>query len=257
MEQKGFSYNSDTMRTSRFTWVPFYRELARKLLHYEHDHKALVQILKMSGITVGLEDIDINNNRIELDDIDPFTFFSFINKYKDISKRIQCLSGIKKDLTIQAELPKDFDGVPITFAMHVWFFNYKKERQDSDIPNLWKFFKQIVAGEPGSNLFMDVLNIHGVGKAKLTQGMFVANPDNYFPIDRQTGPYLKKRNINPDFNNLQEYLEIIDKIRSNLQQPFYEISHNAWQETTVISSERGEGDGIKYWLYDPGRNARY
>jgi len=256
MKQDNSPNNSGSLDNQKFTWVPFFKELAQKLISYEHNHLALIQILKRSGITEGMEDKDYNGNKIELDDIDPFTFTSFINKYKDIEKRKEYLKKIKQELNIQSNLPDDFDGVPVTFAARVWMFNYKKNRKDSDIPNLWELYKQVVSFTLDKKLFQEVINIHGVGKARLTQGMFLADPDNFFPIDSQTIPYLEKRNIRSNFNTLEEYQEIVNKIKSNIKKPLYEISHEAWIENTGSPTKR-QDTGVRYWLYAPGREAKY
>ncbi len=63
-----------------FTWVPTHKAIAEKLLAYENRQQELIQILKDAGETV-LNDMDEEGNRFEMQEIDPFTFFFYINKY--------------------------------------------------------------------------------------------------------------------------------------------------------------------------------
>ncbi|MFC2080871.1 AAA family ATPase [Bacteroidota bacterium] len=220
----------------KFTWVPFFEELADKILVYEDNHQALIQILKEAGITDGFKDYDMGDKPIELDDIDPFTFLSFIMKYGEDKRKIY-LEKIKSQMGMQSDLPLEFNGVPSTDPRHVWLFAFKKDRDQFDIPNLWRLFLQSQENSIDPELFGTVLKIKGTGKASLTQNLFKLSPKEFFPIDKHTQPYLKERGITYDFNSLEDYLKIIDEVRLKLSKPLYEVSYDAWSETQGKSEE--------------------
>ena len=60
-----------------YTWVPTHEAIAQKLLAYEHRQQELITILKNAG-EKSLNDKDHDGRTIELDEIDPFTFFCYI-----------------------------------------------------------------------------------------------------------------------------------------------------------------------------------
>ena len=79
-----------------FTWIPFYEEMARKLLDYRNNRKALVDIVYGLGDKmVGYIKATKQGGRV--DDIDPFSVYGIFNRGKlknekrlDIAKYFHC-----------------------------------------------------------------------------------------------------------------------------------------------------------------------
>ncbi|MCK5665619.1 MAG: hypothetical protein KAI17_19160, partial [Thiotrichaceae bacterium] len=72
---------------SQYSWVPVFQAIANELPKYENKQKLLIQWLKDIGIEKGLTDQAEENFEIELEEIDPFTFFSMFMKYERTRRR--------------------------------------------------------------------------------------------------------------------------------------------------------------------------
>ena len=98
---------------SAFTWIPFYKELADKLLAYRDRQGELIALLKElkdDGIPViSLDDKAAKNRTVPLSTIDPFTFFAAFNRKATDQNRQAVLAKIKDRLQVQAAVPTDFD----------------------------------------------------------------------------------------------------------------------------------------------------
>tara|TARA_B110000967_G_C18763620_1_gene499199 strand:- start:39 stop:905 length:867 start_codon:yes stop_codon:yes gene_type:complete len=85
-----------------FTWVPTYKAIVQFLKDKQNDQVGLILLLKDSGCDI-FNDQNPEDNIIELDEIDPFSFFCYLNKY--FRQRLEILQKLAK--TINAPLPKD------------------------------------------------------------------------------------------------------------------------------------------------------
>jgi len=224
------------METKKFEWVPFFKELAIQLLNFETKQLELVDILKKIGIEKGLNDQDPEGVIIPMNEIDPFTFFSLITKYGSDSKKIELFRKLKEFIKIDIEVPESYAGVPISNAQSAWFFRYKFDRLENDIKNLWRIYKESLNDSLSEESYSNALSIKLVGNAKLTQGLFWASPDKFFPINVQTSPYLKRLGLNDNPKNLKEYLDVCDSlIKRGI--PLYEQSYLATEERNSQDSQ--------------------
>lgn len=106
--------------TYKFTWVPFYNELSNWLLDQKDNQKGLIQILQTIGIT-GFRD-GSKSKEIDLEEIDPFTFLSYLNKYHSDKKRVEILQSLIQNLGIRCQVPTDVAGIPTIHPMKVHLF---------------------------------------------------------------------------------------------------------------------------------------
>lgn len=79
---------------NKFTWIPFYKELSDWLLGKQNSQPELISTLKEIGIT-GFRDGTERGKEITLQEIDPFTFLAYLNKFHSNEKRVEILSGFK------------------------------------------------------------------------------------------------------------------------------------------------------------------
>jgi len=82
-------------KLNRFTWVQTHNELTQYLTTMKNRQKELVDLLKSAGVTAGLVNEDLKGNRIDLEEIDLFSFYCFIYNYGS-EKRVQILQSIAK-----------------------------------------------------------------------------------------------------------------------------------------------------------------
>lgn len=214
--------------TSKFTWIPVFKEVASWLVAYEDRQPELVEILKKVGIDAGLDDKDEAGNTIVLQEIDPFTFFCMFTKY-GIEKRKQLFAKLIKVVELNVPPPSDFDGVPTANAMKVWMFPFKANRQDWMIPTLWELFRQSKA-ELDPETFARALQVPGTGFAKLTEALFYVDPDRYFPVDGQTRPWLEEAGVSIPKGTLSAYMNALDEVRQRSSKSFAQLSLDAWEK---------------------------
>lgn len=221
---------------ANYDWIKAFNEIKELVKGYRYDQKGLITILKDAGIEVP-DDEYPEKIKVPLEQIDPFSFLSLINKHPNVYRRAEFVNKILGDdlLNIDSE---NFSGVPTSQGMAALFFPYKYHREANDVDILWDLFECI--DNPSKitpHLFQEVLNIHSVGFSKLTQGLFWYAPDLYFPIDGQTVPYLSNINFPQAFKvknkknysvAWQEYQACLNLIKKENSLPFYKISFEAW-----------------------------
>ena len=151
----------------KFTWIPFYKELSDWLLEKQNSQPDLISVLKEIGIT-GFRDGTEKGKNIELNEIDPFTFLSYLNKFNTNERRVEILQDLRTELKFRCQEPKDVAGLPTIHPMKVHLFPWKTTRDKDDITALWDLFRQAKEGKIEEQLFQTVLNIKSVGKGKLS-----------------------------------------------------------------------------------------
>ena len=228
------------MTDNKFSWVDTHKQITQYLSTKENSQNELIELLKSVGIGPFNDKAVAGDHNIELEEIDPFTFFCYIYKY-GTKRRLKYLQKIAKKLEI--EIPSDEKGLPSAQAQQVWLFPYKFERTNNEVPRLWQFFTKAISNELSDFDFEDALKIRYTGKTKLTEALFYINPEKYLPINGPTKPYIKEElGIDPKFNTYSEYLEILEKIKSKIELPFYELSYEAWK----WNDQRNK---VNYWIF--------
>lgn len=243
------------MIKNKYSWVKTHLEIVDYLKNKEDSQLSLINLLKSINIT-GFNDKDVNGDSVELEVIDPFTFFSYLHKYGD-KKRLKNLQQLATKLNLF--IPDSVAGIPTSNAQKVWLFPYKKDRKDDEIKKLWSLFYELINDSISEKNFKDVLNISNVGPAKLTEGLFNISPSKYFPINGPTRAYLRNHlNINSEFNSYQEYQVLLKRIKATTSMPFYELSYMAWEnrhlkkqlEYTSVNTQKKQ-TSLNQILYGP------
>ena len=234
---------------NQYSWVETHNEITKYLSKKENNQSDLIELLKSVGISPFNDKLEdgVDTHDIELKEIDPFTFYCYIYKYGE-QRRLKFLQEIAGKIGVK--VPSDDKGIPSAQAQKVWLFPYKYNRVNNEIKRLWDFFKKAIDNKISNEDFLDILKLKGVGKTKLTEILFYIQPEKYFPINGPTKPFLKKGlEISPEFNNYQEYLALLNKIKSKTNIPFYELSYKAWEwnnnNTDNVNSQKDNRSKIK------------
>jgi len=244
-----------------FSWVPIYEELTNYLIQFKDNSLQLVGIIKemqKEGLkTISIMDIDVQGNKIELKEIDPFSFFANFNRGGE-ENRTEILKYLKEKFNLKSDIPIDFDGIPVVNPMNSRFFGWEKDRDVDEINNIWKLFVSAVSGNIDESAFNYCLNISGV-KRMITIGLFWAQPKIYLPLDRRTAQYL---NISKDLLKevkLKEYQTILEQVKG--QSPC-EISYKAYiadisssDEEDAVDEPLFDENKKNYWIIAPGKRA--
>ena len=224
----------------KFTWIPFYTELAKKLLEFKDNRSDLVKIVyELDEKYVNFIN---NHDKSQVFDIDFFSFFSIFNRgLTEENRKIIC-GFLKNKLNISAEIPSDFDSIPLVDNRKSTF--YRRETADSQIPLLCSLFEAVFNDDLPlvEKLFDKVLGFNGI-KWNITMGFYWISPYNFMPLDSNSRNYLKNNGINIfDEKELsgKNYLNLLEEIKNCIQtgkikeKSIPEISYNAWNGANTM-----------------------
>jgi len=252
-----------------FAWIPIYKEIARKLLEYEHRQSELVELIKQlraKRLTVVSVTDKTDEGELELTEIDPFTFFACFNRGQSSATRMAILNELKTRWSLSAPLPTDFEGVPVVDNRQSWFFPYLSDRGKDDISKLWRLAKVSVEEQPEAfdpQVLQDCMKIKTVGLPKLTMGMFWMNPDKYLSVDSRNRSFFQSRGVViPD--DARSYFLFLKEVQVKLGSDFPSLSRQAYLESlgkTTLQPEsapsktaRVTSSDRRYWWLNANPN---
>lgn len=180
------------MAEELYTWVPFYTELANKLLPYKNDRAALIDKLQAMYESIDTKLPKLDDGGVP-NDIDPFTIFGLFNKGISSQNRRKIVAALADVFCITAELPNDFAGTPLLNNLNATFYAFigDSRRGESDIDNLWDLFEAELALADADNpenrnafaaAFDKTVGQFGLGW-KLTMGLYWARPLAFINLD--------------------------------------------------------------------------
>ena len=195
-----------------YAWVPWFKELANKIA--EGGEEYLIEAAKQ----VAWRDDDKKQPLLRHgeENIDPFSFiYSVAARSKESSVRMRVFPSIEDVFTMTERLPGDEDYACVfpKPQARAWAFH---DHTNFHPTLLWDLFRCAVQGFGGISArnFEGALDIRNVATKKLTQALFLINPENFIPIDDDTTslglfPFKKV----PRSLTLIEYGNLIDIVR--------------------------------------------
>lgn len=181
-QMKEWMKESFSAETS-FTWVPFMREFAEKLLQFKDNRKRLLDLFY--GIDPELVHAYQENGK-PIDDITPFTVLGTI-AVGTTERRAKFAEHFKDALKIKAAVPTDYYGMPSLSPLKVMFV-YGAQKAQHTAP-FWTLFEQLLKGEDLSEAFSEVMKVKGVD-VNITMGLFWVDPEHYLSLDGTNEKYL-------------------------------------------------------------------
>lgn len=247
------------MSEAKFTWIPFYKELAQKILEYKDKRNELMEIVYSLPLnnTKYLQWKSEERDGVNNPEIDPFSIFSIFNRGLTVVNRKEILSHFKKKLKINAAIPEDFEGIPVMNNMKS-FFRSKNSPDYSDelFDTFWNLFEAVVTNSSDFPVYFDKIIMLKNISYGLTFMMYCINPDCFIPLDANSRKYLKKNGIDVDnVPNGKQYLDLIKLIKSKMstgiikEKTFMDFSYNSWNQ------EPQEEADVKRWTYAAGENS--
>lgn len=233
----------------KFTWIPFYKEFAEKLLNYRNDRKSLLKMIydhREQFLANYLHDQDGEDDLCP--DIDPFTTMGLFNRGIKLNNRIKSTSLFKSLMGIVADIPSDFVGIPILNNQKSHFFGFRNHRKDSDIENLWALFEKVVKNENFETEYNRVIEQYLI-KVNITMALFWIRPEDFLAFDSTNRKYIKNQygidlpNRAPKYNEYMSILnDIKQKMKSNIinEKSFSELSANANDGGTAEEDDMNE-----------------
>ena len=233
-----------------FTWVPYYKEFAEKLLQYQENRTNLCRLIydhEDELLINYLHDEGGKDDRFT--DIDPFTTFGLFNRGISMKNRVSSAALFKRLLNISADVPSDFDGVPLLNNQKSHFFGFRPDRKPGDIENLWRLFVKVVKQEDFENEYNALLGQFLIG-VNITMALFWVRPEDFLAFDSSNRAYMKRRygivlpNRAPVYS---AYMSILNDIKKKMKEgvikekTFCELSANAYN---------GALNGAEHTRYD-------
>lgn len=219
-----------------FTWIPYYKEFAQRLTQFQKDRKRLLNLIYNNRDELLAKYLhDQGGEGDLLEDIDPFTVFGLFNRGIKHENRINSAKLFKNILDIKADIPKDFEGIPVLNNQKSHFLGFRSHRGKNDIQNLWNLFIKVVNDENFEEEYNTVIK-QFIIKVNITMGLFWIRPEKFLAFDRTNRQYLKEQygiklpNKAPEYS---EYMKILDSINKKMasgeikENTFYELSANA------------------------------
>ena len=257
-------------RDMAFTWIPFYKEFAQKLLQFRNNRKPLVDWI-YSNIDGSLikHFKDAPDGR-HVSDTDPFTVMAIINRGIAYDKKVELCKKFKSYLNISVPAPHDFSGVPEMNNQRSNFFGYEFRRKNGDIERLWNVFEYAVLDKDIEKAY-DALNGQFLIKYVLTIGLFWIRPDKYLSLDGNNRNKLVSLGIatfDGKFVPFKEYEGIMKRLDAKMKTEslgfsnYAEFSYGAYLQNegaskrdTPNNEETIPNKKANYWMYSPGEKA--
>ncbi len=240
------------MNMSSFTWIPFYTELAKKLLKYKNDRKPLVDWIYSDLSAVkgnggkSLVNYIKEQDGSQVKDIDPFSVFAIFNRNTTHLKRMEFLSLFKKHFEVEAEVPIDFDGVPTVDSRRSFFFHWELDRKH-EINDQWDLFEKAITDADIEVSFNKVLN-NGMAKNSLTMVLYWIAPSRFMSLDSSSRAFIHLYGLPIDFPDLDysKYVETMEKVKSMMAEgtiPYKSFAELSWAAYTANNTE-------KIWMWN-------
>ena len=278
---------------SKFTWIPFYMELADKLIPFKSNREQLIQIVLRVYEKTGIKLPTLERDN-DIVDIDPFSIYGLFNKQIKEENRIAIAEALGEELNIEAETPSDFDGIPVMNNMNATFYYFRDLRQPDDIDNLWNLFEAALwyADDPlvenkaaFEKAYDKTLKQKGI-LWNITMGLYWIRPYVYIALDSRNRWYMsdpehasadivsavKKMKSVPEG---RKYLGFLRTAHDTMASGNYgysnipELSFASWTLSEEVNARQAaekkatenalgdtEEETTHYWLYSPGDGAK-
>lgn len=164
-----------------YDWVPWFRELAQNIAMGDKDD------LNQKAEAVNWGE---NLARLQTGDkgIDPFSFFYFLASKAATNQLKTVYESVSQIFAVRSPLPDPSVDEYYIFPTPEARYSVFCEMSDAGHELLWRLFNDAVKDEPtiGPTDFEDALKLNGVGVTRLTQTLFLINPEFFQPVDNIT-----------------------------------------------------------------------
>ena len=234
-----------------YHWTEWFSELAGKIA--EGGKEFLIERAKQ----IDWEAAGKKPPLLRDENIDPFSFFYTLAQRRSSANRKLIYRSVENVFNIRHQYPEELYDSKGAFVFPSPSF---KILFQGDPQLLWNLFRSAVRGLDSVNPkhFDGVFNIHDVGKAKLTQTLFLINSSQFLPCDGTLKTFV---DLPPDDEfNWKSYRGWLQQVRDILPgcEP-YEINffaeHGRWKEENLpignkyfqVSTNAWGEDGGDFW----------
>ena len=224
-----------------YSWVPWFRELAQNIA--SGDRKLLAK--KARSVEWFHDKPPLLNHGDK--NIDPFSFLYTLASQRNDEDFMQRLRSADQAFLVKTDCPTQRPHIPTPKAIGTLFHD-----GDGNPDAVWRLFLQAADIEPSidSNLFDAVLDIKNVGMAKLSQTLFLVNPNYFIPVDANASEALDhiSGTLSPRFDRMPDGYEKYEACQKALFMLFPGCA--AYEVNTFLDMQRkGQliSSGSKYF----------
>ena len=224
---------------NKFTWIDTYEAIANKVYSYrdrrDEFFDLFCRIFSPDGSGNTAKFPANGGGATEYLAVDPFTFFAIFNRGRysegNNKSRTETIRHILDGMNIDAALPSDYDGVPLSFSMRTWFFDGDPAViDDGDVDRLWDVFVAAIdyADRPSDftqEAFVkafDAARVQKQIKWNITYALFWIRPHTYLGLDSVNRDYLT-RNFNIKLTKKPDGLQYLDIKKQALEKTGVDI----------------------------------
>lgn len=206
-----------------YDWIPFFKEVCQEIDTISRNTSTRENLLMQKAVAT----FDADHTIVKNNCIDPFSYIyalaqrNTVNQFATYYSRARTAFGIASDLPTDRIFP-----TPTPNTMSLFYSNGQYiDRVGGTVGNacLWNLFDQVFNNRAiVENDFIKVLSLKNVGFTKLSQAIFLINPENYIPFDTQMNslPLSTLSNLEEIVNEIittgsKIYTDTIQKLRSN------------------------------------------
>ncbi len=193
----------------KFTWIDTYEAIADKVYNYrdrrDEFFRLFCDMFSSDGSDGKLKFPANGGSSTGYLAVDPFTFFATFNRGRysegNNKSRSESIRYIIDRMGVAAEVPADYDGVPLSFSMRTWFFDGDPSViDDGDVDRLWDLFVAAIdyADRPEDDtreVFVNAFDAARVQKQikwNVTYALFWIRPYFYLGLDSVNRDYLER-----------------------------------------------------------------
>ena len=238
------------------SWIPFYRELAEKLVNdgWREKQGELVRVLqRLRSEGVPIHPIVDNLS----DDIDPFTLFAIFSQALTFENTLKVINALRSEFAISASPPTEKPFIPYAMPLTIGYFaGY--EDIEGEISIMWDIFEHALMVETFEDISRDEslpalitagLNVHGVRISKLTSALYWVNPFCFLHSD--TVNAVGGVDLGIRATDAESYIECLRRTGEMTDKSFPEINiavfkkqNPDWEPPNVWVIRAGEGNRL-------------
>ncbi|NCN05118.1 MAG: AAA domain-containing protein [Spirochaetales bacterium] len=165
----------DFSNVKLYDWVEFFTELAEQINKLRDNDDRDSKLFELATQSFGEE-----SAICKYDYVDPFSFIYYLAQRNTRNQKDKYFSAIKDVFSLNSDIPTDI--VFPTPTPNSTTLYHDGQTYNNDI--LWNMFGTACAGDDFTDAdFLAFLQLKAVGCSKLTQTLFLINPESYLPID--------------------------------------------------------------------------
>lgn len=237
-----------------YTWIPFYKELAEKLLLYKNDRSPLIEWIKTDlnkikgkGGHSLIQSLLNNDDFKKRNDIDPFTIFEIFNRgYSKGELGLKELLLMFHDkFKLLSAIPSDFEGLPLLKNSYAYATYLKNDSINASF--LWRVFEKLLHNDSISDEFAFLLS-NDIPINKLSISFYWIVPNIFLPLNDSNVKMLQMYHIPSDVKSFDAYQSMIKRVQE--LQISGEIPFKSFSELTASAMKLDNTGRIWMWKGD-------